>query len=447
MTQEQYCQQCHLTYPHVDASGPQVAAELTQNLIRIPSLTPIQPDISAPASCTLNYLEGYLTRFGANCTRLVFEGGHPKWGYPVDNLYAEWTFGQSQKHLCFLGHTDVVAPGDKDLWSENPYSAVLKDGWIYGRGATDMKGAVATFCAAVTQDIEALKNRACKLSLLITTDEEWAAVNGTRKVLEWLHNENKQIDAFIVGEPSSHDDLGSHIKIGRRGSLCGTLEALGIQGHAAYHDLFDNPNRALSLASAILNAHIWDHDNPHFPATQFEIIACTAGDFGTTAIVPGKAKALWNIRFTPEYSVSELIKTLKACLENPPHWAQSHPDFNKLKNITIHANTDTAALPYYSPPSHLAEIALQVTEKVTHQMPRLDGSGGTTDGRFVQNFFPNAQIIELGLPEKGGKINGALPFDYGNRGGMHQIDERCSVSDIEILYKCYQGIIEKYFDE
>jgi succinyl-diaminopimelate desuccinylase len=395
----------------------------------------------------LNYIEGYLKRFGAQCKRLVFKGGHPKRSYPVDNLYAEWRFGEDPKHLCFIGHTDVVAPGDANKWSKNPFDGELDNGWLHGRGATDMKGAVAAFCTAVTQTIDLLKDQSICVSIILTTDEEWAAVNGTKKVLDWLKKSEKKIDVVVVGEPSSSDRLGSHIKIGRRGSLCGKLTVTGIQGHAAYRELFENPNRALSLAGTILNSYRWEYKDSCFPPTNFELVAQHSGNFCETAIIPDKAKSVWNIRFTPQYQVDQIYQTLLKILANPPKWAVAHPDFKRLGKVMIHANTDTAAQPYYSKPGPFADLVSHVVSKVTKETPKLDGGGGITDGRFVHKFFPAAQIIELGLPEKGGRNSRDYIHDYGKRGGMHQIDERCSVKDLEDLLLCYQEIILQFAKE
>lgn len=431
-------------YPPIGDSPPNTVIQLARDLIRFPSLTPITREISESSSDLLNYIEGHLARHGAKCQRLTFVGGHDKWGYPVDNLYAEWQFGKGSKHLCFMGHIDVVPPGDLMSWSKDPFGGILEDGWIYGRGATDMKGAVAAFCAAITQNIELLQDRSLRISLLITSDEEWAAINGTRKVLDWMKQTGKTIDAIIIGEPSSTDKLGSHIKIGRRGSLCGTLAVTGVQGHTAYPDLFDNPNGALSLANTILNAHRWEHDSSCFPPTNFETISLQSGNLNETSIIPSKATSSWNIRFTPRYQVDQINQILLNILTEPPAWARSHPDCNKLANVIIHSNTDTVAEPYYSKPSFLTQIAIRAVSRVTNEQPQLDAAGGTTDGRFVHEFFPAAQIIELGLPERGGLHDSSNSQNYGKSGGMHQIDERCRVKDIEDLLLIYQKIIFQF---
>lgn len=418
---------------------------LTQ-LIKIPSFTPVEAKHSPAASQTLDILEQWLIKSGAQCTRLTFKGGHKKWGYPVDNLYVEWTFGKPNYHLCFLGHTDVVPVGDASGWSVDPFAATQKDGWLYGRGTTDMKGAIAAYAVAVqglVKQLEAESNCTnLRISMVITTDEEWAAINGTDKVLAWMKDNLRTPNAFLIGEPSSQNTLGSHIKIGRRGSLCGTLTATGVQGHAAYSDLFVNPNRALCLATSILQTHQFSDQKANFPASQFEIIALNSGDFNATAIIPGQARALWNSRFTPDYTPQDILDLLNQIIANPPKWAQQHPDFHLLAKVQIEANIDTASQPYYSVPNTLAKLASTSIQEAVGTKPVLDGSGGATDGRFIHTYFPKAEIIELGLPEKGGMCLGHQAEDYGTVGGMHQVDERCLLSDLYGLHDIYRLLLK-----
>jgi len=422
--------------------------QLLIDLIQIPSITPVKEEQRSAAQDTLKALQQQLSHTGASFDWLSYSGGHDKWGYAVDNLYIEWTFGKPEYHLCFLGHTDVVPVGNIDRWSVEPFSAAKKDGWIYGRGATDMKGAIAAYAIAVSEiaqrqaQLPEGEQLNLTLSMIITTDEEWAAVNGTDKVLAWLARSGKTPNAFIVGEPSSQDILGSHLKLGRRGSLCGTIVAKGVQGHAAYSDLFVNPNRALGLALSILQTHSFDDARADFPKSQFEIIALDSGDFNATAIVPAEASALWNCRFTPSYTPQEIYERLKAVLANPPDWAQNHPDFHLLSNIEIKANIDTVSIPYYAPAGEICAMAVEAIQEVVHSSPILDGSGGTTDGRFIHKYFPEAEIIELGLPEKGGMAHGDQQSPaYGKQGGMHQVDERCLEKDLHGLYDIYYSIL------
>jgi succinyl-diaminopimelate desuccinylase len=303
------------------------AVALTQMLVRIASVTAIdEKDYPASKEC-LTLMQTLALRAGARCEWLHFSGGHVKWPYPVDNLYIEWTFGRGTRHLCYMGHLDVVPPGDESAWRASAFSGHIEDGYLYGRGTTDMKGSVAAFFASIASNMEALKKTDLRLGMIVTMDEEWAAVNGSRRVLEWMAAQGMRPDGFIVGEPSSQDHLGTHVKIGRRGSLCGTLQVSGVQGHAAYQGSFENPNRALALAVSILNAHAFNDGNENFPNSNFEAIAIQSGDFNASAVVPGKAEILWNVRYTPQHTPDSLETWVKQSLQEPPAWARAHPEF------------------------------------------------------------------------------------------------------------------------
>lgn len=417
------------------------AVLLTQELVRVPSVTAVDPALRAESQKALKILADYARAHGATVTDLSYSGGHPKWDYAVDNIFIDWVVGKPEKHLCYLGHIDVVPPGDASRWRDDPFSGIIRDGYLYGRGTTDMKGSVAAFATAVESALPKIQN--ARISMVITADEEWAAINGTRKVLAWMADQGMKPDAFIVGEPSSHDHLGTHIKVGRRGSLVGTFNIQGVQGHAAYQELFDNPNRALALAVTILNSRIWNDGNENFPNTNFEAVAVKSGDFGASAVIPGTAELMWNIRFTPSQTPDGLEKWILDTLANPPQWAKDHPDFDRLKNIKVTANKDTASMPYYKAPDALADAATSAVKSHAHICAKLDGSGGTTDGRFVSTHFPDAEIIELGLPERGG-IAGEKPQDYLAKGGMHQADERAALKDIVNLRLIFEDTIGNY---
>lgn len=424
--------------------------KLAQALVRVPSITAVDPADKPASHKSIEIMVEAAKKTGARIETSEFSGGHAKWDYAVENLYLEWTFGDKDaepaKHICYIGHLDVVPPGDKDKWTKDPFSGDIRDGYLYGRGVTDMKGSVAAFFTAVEEKLADLKELGnVRVSMILTTDEEWAAVNGTKKVLEWMKKEGIEPDAFIVGEPSSQDTLGSHVKIGRRGSLVGTFNVAGVQGHAAYQELFENPNRALALAIAILSSKEWKDGNENFPNTNFEPVAIKSGDFGASAVIPGKAEALWNIRFTPDQTPDSLEKWVKDALANPPEWAKSHPDVDKLKHITVTANKDTASIPYYSKPAALAKSAQAGIKKILGTDSKLDGSGGTTDGRFAGQIFPDAEIIELGLPERGGiSCKHHKPDDYLAKGGMHQVDERATLEDLVNLRKIFAETILNY---
>lgn len=432
--------------PHKHSASEDSTVRLAQALVRIASVTPIDAKDLPAAQQTIDVAADAARKSGAQVTQLDFSGDHAKWDYKVENIFVEWTFGKPDKHICYIGHLDVVPPGDRQKWAEDPYSGKIEDGYLYGRGVTDMKGSVAAFISSIEESLEELKKHGnIKVSMILTTDEEWAAVNGTKKVLEWMQARGENVDAFIVGEPSSQDALGSHIKVGRRGSLVGSLTVKGVQGHAAYQELFENPNRALTLASTILNSQSFTDGNANFPNTNFETIALKSGDFNASAIVPGEATLMWNIRFTPQHTPESLEKWVKDTLANPPDWAKQHPDFHLLRNVEVKANKDTASIPYYSAPGSLAESAQDAVKTVLGTEAKLDGSGGTTDGRFVAQFYPDAQVIELGLPEHGGiACDADKKDDYLAKGGMHQIDERAALCDLANLRQIFSETVKNF---
>ncbi len=414
----------------------QQAFDIARQLLRIPSLTPINGALQAGASEALDLLQRIAAQTGASCHRLSFEGGHDVWGYAVDNLYVTWP-GQADRHLCFLGHLDVVPPGDLTQWRRDPFSGDVDGGMVWGRGATDMKGAVAAFCAAAIGFASQRPAQRPTVSMILTADEEWAAVNGTRKVLEWLRDRGVCPNAFLVGEPSSPSRLGTHLKIGRRGSLCGTLTAHGVQGHAAYPELFVNPNRILAAALDRLHAYEWGDARPGMPPTSFETIALRSGDFGQTAIVPSTAEALWNIRFTPSQTVEELVVKLRNLLALQDEATRNAGAGGNTPPLSMNPNTSSVSMPYYSPPGAFAHLAAEAVQAVTGHHPVFDAGGGTTDARFVHAAFPGAEIVELGLPEAGG--GGAA-----GEGGMHQVNECCSIADLAALTDCYAGILARF---
>ena len=431
------------------------AVEIVSDLVKIPSVSPFGRNETERRErferCreVLAYLEEFLQKQGAQTEQLVFEGGHDKWWYPVPNLYAELTIGDRKaaghKFLCYIGHIDVVPVGEEKLWRRPPFSGQVDEGFVWGRGATDMKGSVGAWMSAL-EKLKAGKGDGVNLTIgtLITGDEEWAAVNGSDKVLAWMKANGKNPDAFIVGEPSSRDYLGTHVKTGRRGSLVGYLEAKGTQGHRAYEELFENPNRALVYAMVILNAKRWKDGSRHFPNTTFETVALRSGDFAASAVIPETAGAMWNVRFTSRQSKEKVLADLQEILLNPPRFLRRHPDYAKAREVIVRANMETASEPYYSEPGSLAQSALEAIRASLRIEAQTDGSGGTTDGRFIGRYFPRAQIIELGTPEKGGIVDGKPRSDYGRRGGMHQIDERAAQRDLRKVSEIYALTLKNF---
>lgn len=429
--------------------------DLVSELVRIPSVSPFgknereRRERFRACKEAIDGLAGILEQNGARTEKLVFEGGHARWGYPVPNLYAEIKIGDAaapgHKFLCYMGHIDVVPPGDEKLWSASPFSGKKAEGFVWGRGATDMKGSVGAWIGALEQLRE---NKIPGLNLtigtLITADEEWAAVNGSDKVLSWMKQNGKNPDSFIIGEPSSQDYLGTHVKVGRRGSLVGYLEVGGVQGHRAYEELFENPNRALAYAMIILNAKRWKDGSRYFPNTTFEAVAVRSGDFNASAVIPETASALWNVRFTHKQKKEKILADLQDIILNPPPFLKKHPDYSRAREVILRANMDTASEPYYSEPSTLASGVIAAIRETLNVDARLDAGGGTTDGRFVHKYFPEAQIVELGTPEKGGIVNNKRRSDYGQRGGMHQVDERVSREDLLKVKDIYALALKKY---
>lgn len=431
--------------------------DLSSELIKIPSLTPYGEEIDekfkACEEC-IDSIDIFLKDRGAKTQKLVFEGGSEKWPYAVPNLYAELNFGdvtaKDHKFICYMGHIDVVPVVDKNLWQrKNPFSGRVEGGFVKGRGATDMKSSVA----AIMATFEALKETMPEganitLGAIISGDEEWAAVNGTDKVLAWMQENGKNPEAFLVGEPSSQDFLGTNIKVGRRGSLTGLVDVRGAAGHVAYEKGFKNPINALNSALAILNKKQWKDGNRYFPNTNLEVVSLECGKIGSgTNVIQERAKANYNIRFTPKQTPEGLLKELKEIVLNPPKFLKKLPDYQDLlQNVDeiITANIAGASYGYYAEPDKFAESAKKAISEVLGVKTTYDGAGGSTDGRFVHNYFPQAQIIELGVPERGGIIKGKEAKDYIVRGGMHQIDERASVQDVSNLKKVYEKTIINY---
>lgn len=438
-----------------------ILKQRAMELISFPSETPFgknQEEKFKACEASLDYLETILKNINAKTTKMTFEGGHEKWPYAVPNLYAEIEIGdykESDPFLVYMGHIDVVPVGDLSQWTFPPFKATEYNGYIYGRGATDMKTSVSTFITSVEELINnnRLQNINAKIGFIITGDEEWAALNGSKKVLEFMKNNNLTPTAFIIGEPSSPDNLKDFIKVGRRGSLIGSLEVSGIQGHPAYPELYKNPNRALNFAINVLNNIKWNDGNEFLPNTDFEVVALNSGSENATAIIPSKATATWGIRYTDNTTKEELEKLLNNSLINIPEWLTQHPDYKFFKemqregNICLTCNMSTASIPYFSIPNKLAYSAQKAMKDILKHTPTFDSSGGTTDARFVHSYYKNAEIIELGVPEKGGISNNTLPADYNKKGGMHQANERVCIDDIYSLSEIYSKTIINYLQK
>lgn len=363
--------------------------DIAQHLIRCPSVTP-------DATQGLDVLESYLKALGFDCHRLVYEG--------VDNLYARR--GTTSPHLCFLGHMDVVPVGDFSAWHHDPFAGQIVDQCLQGRGAVDMKGAIAAFVSAVAS----CNQSNVSLSLLITGDEEGPALHGTKRVLEWLQERQEKIDFCLVGEPTSDQFIGDTLKIGRRGSLSGELTVFGTQGHVAYPQNFDNPIPRLIQTLHQMYRSTLDTGTPHFQPSHFDV---TTIDVGNTAsnVIPSRASARFNIRFNDGHSNN----SLKA------HFQQicaSYAGRHTLK-LTISAE------PFLTSSHDFAQKVKAVVDQVTGQTAMFSTSGGTSDARFIHELCP---VIELGLKNH----------------TAHQVNEHVSLQDLQQLTKIYRAILNEF---
>ncbi len=373
--------------------------ELARALIRKPSITPRDEG-------ALDVLQAALTTLGFECHRLVFnDDGAPA----IDNLYAR--LGKAAPHFCFAGHTDVVPVGSG--WTTEPFNADVIDGYIYGRGASDMKSAIAAFVAAAarfTTDVPAFKG---SISFLITGDEEGDAINGTTKVLNWLKARGEKIDVCVVGEPTSQTKLGDMAKIGRRGSLTAKLVVYGTQGHSAYPHLADNPIPRLMTMLGALIAKPLDNGSAHFQASTLAITTIDVGNAASN-VIPGAARAAFNIRFNDHHTGAKLKTWLKETLDAAADGG--HYDLD----VRISGES------FLTPPGALSELVSNAVKDVTGRTPELSTTGGTSDARFIKNMCPVVEIGMVGLT-------------------MHKADERCAIADIDSLAAIYRRMLERYF--
>jgi len=375
--------------------------ELTRDLIRCPSVTPA--DAGA-----LDVLQSALERLGFICHRLKFSAPDTP---DVDNLYAR--IGRDDaRNFCFAGHTDVVPVGDTAAWSADPFGAELRDGQLIGRGAADMKGAIAAFVAAAARFIARCRGSLPgAISLLITGDEEGPAINGTKPVLEWLRARGERLDACIVGEPTNPTRLGEMIKIGRRGSLTGRLTVRGIQGHTAYPQLADNPiHRLLRMLTRITERPL-DQGTAHFQPSTLQLSTIDVGNPASN-VIPAEARACFNIRFNDRHSGGSLERWLR-------------DEFDAVGG-SYDLNVQVSGESFLTPPGPLSDLLATAVERVLREKPQLSTTGGTSDARFIKDVCP---VVEFGLA-------GAT---------MHKVDERVPVADIRALSDVYAEVLAGYF--
>lgn len=374
---------------------------LAQALLRCPSVTPDDAG-------SLDLLQDWLTSLGFSCHRQTFAlAGSP----PVDNLFAR--IGSTAPHLSFAGHVDVVPAGDEAAWSQPPFAAVIENGLLYGRGAVDMKGAIACMVAAFARSFSSLKPPSGSFSFIITADEEKWSINGTEPLLAWMEQNKHTPDFCLVGEPTNPQRLGDAIKIGRRGSLSGTLTALGVQGHVAYPHLARNPITLLRRLLDALDAAPLDGGDENFEPSNLEIVSVDVGN-PSFNVIPQRAAARFNIRFNAQHMGESLKALLRERLTQSGIAAEHYelgfespvaPAFLTRPDSGARAEVDAL----------VKAIATQ-----TGQTPQFSTNGGTSDARFIQAYCP---VVEFGLVGQ----------------TMHKTDECVAVQDLETLTQIYQG--------
>ncbi|WFU82226.1 succinyl-diaminopimelate desuccinylase [Bradyrhizobium sp. CIAT3101] len=384
------------------------ALSIARDLIRCPSVTPA--DAGA-----LGVLEQALNAAGFTCHRVTFsEPGTAD----VDNLYAR--IGTEGPHITFAGHTDVVPPGDESAWSVGAFSGEVKDGFLHGRGAVDMKGGIACSVAAVLEHLAANDGKPRtdgkgSISFLITGDEEDVSINGTIKLLKWAAERGEKFDHCVLGEPSNVEALGDTIKVGRRGSQSGTLYVDGVQGHVAYPHRAANPVPDISRLIVAISDEPLDNGSAQFQASNLEFTSVDVGNKANN-VIPGEARAKFNIRYNDNHtqaSLRELVETrlTKAC-------------GNRIKARIVWEPSNSNV--FVTKPGPFTDLAVSAIEEITGRKPELSTSGGTSDARFISSYCP---VIEFGLVGQ----------------TMHQVNERVPVVDLEKLTKVYRGILTRYF--
>ena len=376
---------------------------LTRDLIRCPSVTPAEGG-------ALAFLEKTLAAAGFTVHRMTF---HEPGAEDVENLYAR--IGSEAPNLVFAGHTDVVPPGDEKAWTHPPFSGEMANGELFGRGAVDMKCGIGCMVAAVLDHIAHHGRPRGSISFLITGDEEGVAVNGTPKLLTWAEEHGETFDHCILGEPSNQEELGDTIKIGRRGSLNGTLIVTGRQGHVAYPQRADNPIRGLVALVAALQAEPLDAGNENFQPSHLEFTSLDVGN-KTVNLIPGEARARFNIRFNDCHT----LESLKALIE-----ARAAKASGGTINFAFEWQPSNAGV-FVTKPGPFTDLVANAITDVTGRKPELSTTGGTSDARFITHYCP---VVEFGLVGQ----------------TMHATDERVPIADLRALTTIYRKIIERYF--
>ncbi|MES5099853.1 succinyl-diaminopimelate desuccinylase [Agrobacterium sp. BA1120] len=381
-------------------------------LIRCPSVTPKEGG-------ALTLLDSLLSPLAFAVERVMAtEEGTPD----VENLYAR--LGDQGPHLMFAGHTDVVPVGDETAWSHPPFAAEIAGGEMFGRGAVDMKGGIACFVAAIARHIEKHGKPEGSVSFLITGDEEGPSINGTSKLLEWAAAKGETWDACVVGEPTNPDQLGDMIKIGRRGSLSGRIVVHGVQGHAAYPHLADNPIRGLLQLTHALMDPPFDNGTDNFQPSNLEVTTIDTGNAATN-VIPAKATAAFNIRFNDTWTAETLRAEIIRRLDEAAADGVLRPDRSPVTYDLVWA--DRPAHVFLTRNNALISSLSGAVAEVTGNEPKLSTTGGTSDARFIKDYCP---VVEFGLVGQ----------------TMHMVDERVAVADLETLTRIYETFLERWFD-
>lgn len=373
------------------ADSPTLA--LARQLIALPSITP------ADGGC-MDLIASRLAPLGFTLERLDSNG--------VSNLWARR--GTTAPLICFAGHTDVVPPGPHEQWQSGPFVPTERDGNLYGRGAADMKSSIAAFIVATEGFVAKHADHAGSIALLLTSDEEGDAIDGTVRVVETLKARGEGIDCCIVGEPTSAEHLGDTIKNGRRGSLSARLLVKGVQGHVAYPEKVRNPIHLAAPALADLAAIRWDEGNEYFPPTSFQISNIHAGT-GASNVVPGTLEVLFNLRFSTASTVEGLQSRIHALLDR--------------HGLEYEIHWTIGGQPFLTPHGRLVATLSAAVHSVTGAEPNLSTSGGTSDGRFIADICP--EVVELG------PINASI----------HKVDEHVAIADLEPLSAIYRQALER----
>ncbi len=373
--------------------------DLTARLVRCPSVTPDEGG-------ALVLLQTLLSDAGFACTRV--DRGE------TSNLYARWGDKAHARTFGFNGHTDVVPVGDLAAWTKDPFGAEIEEGWLYGRGATDMKSGVAAFAAAAVDFVTDTPPDGAVV-LAITGDEEGDATDGTVALLDWMEAEGERLDVCLVGEPTSPDHMGQMMKIGRRGSMTAWFTFRGTQGHAAYPHKALNPLPAMARLMADLSAHELDSGTGHFDASTLAVVTMDVGNAATN-VIPAEGRATVNIRFNDAHTGAGITNWLRAEADR----------MARETGIAIDMRVKISGESFLTPPGPLSDLVAKAVQVETNRTPELSTTGGTSDARFVKDHCP---VVEFGL--------------VGHR--MHAVDERVRVEQIEQLKAIYLRVLQDYF--